>query len=118
MEEKERMLTKNDEVQKNVDNPLIHEDGIYRTVLDGRYFQENHFFQENSKALAIILYMDELGVANPLASSSKTQKLTMFYWTLANIKPELRSSQNTIQLLAIVKSCYLKEPGALGKVLH
>ncbi|XP_044741962.1 uncharacterized protein LOC123302934 [Chrysoperla carnea] len=110
-------LMMNDAVRDNVDNPLTHKNGIFRTVLDGEYYKKNVFFQENLNALAIILYMDELGVANPLASSSKTQKLTMFYWTLANIKPELRSSQNTIQLLAIVKSCYLKNPGALKKVL-
>ncbi|XP_053595515.1 uncharacterized protein LOC128667833 [Microplitis demolitor] len=107
----------NDDVRDCVDNPLVYKEGIFRTILDGEYYKENSFFKENANALAIVLYMDELGVANPLASSSKTQKLTMFYWTLANINPNLRSSQNAIQLLAIVKSCYLKQPGALNKVL-
>ncbi|XP_057336559.1 uncharacterized protein LOC130675088 [Microplitis mediator] len=110
-------LMMNDDVRDCVDNPLVYKERIFRTILDGEYYKENSFFKENTNALAIVLYMDELGVANPLASSSKTQKLTMFYWTLANIKPNLRSSQNAIQLLAIVKSCYLKQPGALNKVL-
>lgn len=87
------------------------------------YWMENFiekmiFFCNNPKALAVVLYYDDLGVANPLASSSRTQKLSMFYWTLANIKPELCSSNNAIQLLAIVKTSYLKEAGASQKILE
>ncbi|XP_011872221.1 PREDICTED: uncharacterized protein LOC105564455, partial [Vollenhovia emeryi] len=112
-----RNLLMNEEIRSNIDHPLEHEDGIYRTVLDGSYYQANTFFRENKNSLAIILYYDDLGIANPLGSSSKIHKLSMFYWVLANIKPELRSSQNAIQLLAIVKSNYAKESKALEKIL-
>ncbi|XP_074114037.1 uncharacterized protein LOC141537101 [Cotesia typhae] len=111
-------LMMNDYVRENVNNPIVHENGVYRTVLDGKFYRENGFFCNNPKALAVVLYYDDLGVANPLASSSRTQKLSMFYWTLANIIPELRSSNNAIQLLAIVKTSYLKEAGALQKILE
>jgi len=42
----------------------------------------------------------------------------MFYWTLANIYPEYRSSLNAIQLYAIVKTEYLQKPNALQTILE
>jgi len=113
-----KTLLMNEDIRSNVDNPLEHENGVYRTVLDGSYYQENTFFREHKNSLAIILYYDDLGIANPLGTSSKIHKLSMFYWVLANIKPELRSSKNAIQLLAIVKTNYAKEPKALEKILQ
>jgi len=113
-----KTLLMNEDIRSNVDNPLEHENGVYRTVLDGSYYQENTFFREHKNSLAIILYYDDLGIANPLGSSSKIHKLSMFYWVLANIKPELRSSKNAIQLLAIVKTNYAKESKALEKILQ
>lgn len=46
------------------------------------------------------------------------KKVTNFYWTLANIYPEFRSSKNSVQLYAMVKTAYLKKPGALVRVLQ
>ena len=42
----------------------------------------------------------------------------MFYWTLANIKPEVRSLLNTIQLYAIVRTEHLKQPNGITKILQ
>ena len=41
----------------------------------------------------------------------------MFYFNLANIRPELRSNLATIQLLTIVKSTYLNKYG-IDKILE
>ncbi|XP_034939465.1 uncharacterized protein [Chelonus insularis] len=111
-------LLMNDEVRLHIDNPLDHDPSVYRTVLDGSYYRENEFFRNNKNSLAISLYYDDVGITNPSGASSKNQKLAMFYWTLLNIKPELRSSNNTVQLYAIVKTIYLKEPNALEKILR
>lgn len=56
----------NDEVRSCVDNPRLKEKKIYKTVLDGSFYQNNDFFQRNKNALAIILYYDDLEVVNPL----------------------------------------------------
>lgn len=69
----------NEEFGNNINNFEQLEDGVLRTVLDGSYYKENELFSETEKALAIILYYDELGVANPHGSHSKTEKLVMFY---------------------------------------
>lgn len=111
-------LLKNDEVRMNIENPKPVTEGVYRTVLDGSYYQDNDFFRNHKNALAIIFYYDDLGIANPLGSASKNQKLSVFYWTLGNIYPEFRSSKNAIQLYAIVKTEFLKKSGALEKVLE
>lgn len=55
-------LLMNDEVRANVDNPLLHKEGIYRSVLDGSYYQQNEFFQNENNPLGNILYYDDLGV--------------------------------------------------------
>jgi len=91
---------------------------FFRTVLDESYYQENTFFREHKNSLAIILYYDDLGIANLLGTSSKIHKLSMFYWTFANIKPELRLSKNAIQFLAIVKTNYAKKSKVLEKILQ
>lgn len=55
---------------------------------------------------------------NVVGASTKAQKITMFYWTLANTYPEFRSTSNSVQLYAIAKSEHLKKPGALEKILE
>ncbi|XP_011883997.1 PREDICTED: uncharacterized protein LOC105571135 [Vollenhovia emeryi] len=73
--------------------------------------------------LNMLLCNDEvrLNVENARAQEGDVLKCqckkSMFYWTLANIPPEVRSTQNTVQLLAIVKTEYLKK-GGLQKVLE
>lgn len=111
-------LLQNEEIRLNVENPKLHENGIFRTVLDGSYYRENALSQNYNNTLAIIFYYDDLGIANPLGSAAKTHKMSMFYWTLANIYPEFRSTSNAIQLYAIVKTEYLKKPYALEIILQ
>ncbi|XP_057329780.1 uncharacterized protein LOC130670395 [Microplitis mediator] len=111
-------LVSNKEVYFNIMSNPENSDYIYRTVLDGKFYKNNEFFKNNKNALAIVFYYDDLGVANPLGATAKAHKLSMFYWTLANIRPEVRSSLNTIQLYAIVKTEHLKQPNAINKILQ
>ena len=79
-------------------------------------------FQSNKCALQLNLYYDELEICNPLGSRRKIHKLGnndtqlmtftlvcschyqgAFYYMLGNLKPSLRSSTNTIQLLVLAK---------------
>ncbi|XP_066588077.1 uncharacterized protein [Prorops nasuta] len=113
-----RNLLNNKEVRCNIKSYKNYNDGVLRSVLDGQFYQENDFFRRNKNALAIILYYDDVGVTNPIGAASKVHKLSMFYWTLANIKPEVRSSLNIIQLYAIVKTDYLKKANGLEKILE
>ncbi|XP_060574071.1 uncharacterized protein LOC132731817 [Ruditapes philippinarum] len=71
----------------------------------------------NGIFLQLVLYMDDIEIVNPIGSHTKKHKVTMIYFTLANIPPEFRSKYEAIQLLAVVKSQDVKEFG-LGKILH
>ncbi|XP_043285551.1 uncharacterized protein [Venturia canescens] len=113
-----RALLRNKDVKYCVDNPRDNEnDGVLRNVLDGSFYRTHEFFQENRKALAIILYYDDLEIASPLGSKTSVHKLSMFYWSLANIYPELRSTLQTVNLFAIVKTQFLKKFG-VDKILE
>ena len=113
-----RNLVLNDDIRYCIENPIENRnDQVYRTVLDGFHYRNDPFFIRNPDALAIILYYDDLGIANPLGVKSTTHKLSMFNWTLANIYPELRSTSKVVNLLAIVKTTTLKKFG-IAKVLE
>lgn len=107
----------NDEVRSCVDNPRLKEKKIYRTVLDGSFYQNNDFLRRNKNGLAIILYYDDLEVVNPLGANTTKRKLAIFYWTLANIYPKVRSTLKTVNLLSIAKYSVLKKYG-VGKILE
>jgi len=113
-----RNLLNNQEIRENIENPRQYEDGVFRTVLDGSYYRESDLCQRHQNVLAVILYYDDLCIANTLGTAAKKHKMSMFYWTLANIYPEYRSSLNAIQLYAIVKTEYLQKPNALQTILE
>jgi len=85
-----------------------------KSVLDGQYYKSHEIFSKTSNSLAIILYYDELEVANPLGS--RTHKIGMFYWSLANIYPEWRFSFRAINLFAIAYYTDIVK-GGLDKIL-
>lgn len=108
-----KRLLLNDQVRACVDNPKQSRD-YYRTVLDGEYYRCNPIFSQVVNALAIIFYYDEIEVADPLGS--KSHKLGMFYWTLANVYPEFRSTLQANNLLLVANYCHIKKYG-IKKVL-
>ena len=78
--------------------------------------------------LQFIIYFDEVETNNPLGASKGKHKLGMrkcalmydhhvvlhvalFYYTLGNIRPKLRATLKTIQLIAVVTTPNLKEYG-------
>lgn len=86
-----------------------------KSILDGDYYRAHPFFSSVRNSIAIILYYDELEVVNPLGS--RTHKLGMFYWILANIYAELRSTLRSINLYAIVRYSYVVKFG-IDKILN
>lgn len=72
-------------------------------ICDGEFIRNSPFFQQNPNAIQVILNTDDVEIVNPLGSHIKKHKLTMFYFTIANIPPQYRSKLHIIQLLAIAK---------------
>lgn len=88
--------------------PQIADEILYRTRIDDGFIRDlsdasccsEHEIFSDMQSLRIISYSDEFVVTNPLRSTGKIHKLTGFYYTLANIRPQYRSALNVIQLIA------------------
>jgi hypothetical protein len=95
-----------------VKNPRQYREGEFRTVTDGLFFRYHSIVQQNAGiVLAILIYCDDVEFADPCKSKALRHKLRLYYWTLGNIYPELRSSLEAINLLAVVKSDVVKKYG-------
>lgn len=89
----------NEKIQANPSSP-----GMYMSHEDGTYFKENQFLSEAGELkLSLILYMDDLEIANPLGTSRKIHKLCAVYWLLANLPSKYRSSLHVVQLALLCK---------------
>ena len=86
-------------------------------ICDGDSVKCDPLFSRNPKALQIILTNDDIEMVNPIGSHTKKHKLSMFYYTLANIPPESRSRLQAIQFLGVAKSKDLRKRGP-GVFLH
>ena len=98
-------------------------DGVLRDICDGEFFSQHPVFSQHNDALQIILYYDNIDMANLLGSRAGNHKLGMttltqqsmyehvgcFYFTLGNICPMHRSTLLSIFVLAIAKSSLLRE---------
>lgn len=89
----------------------------YKTILDGSFYKDSAFFQNNNNALGAILYYDEAVFTNPIGTRAKPHKMGLFYWSLANLDPRVRSTFDAMQLYAIVNYETMKKHG-LRKVME
>lgn len=60
------------------------------------------------------LYIDDIGVTNPIGSRSNRHKMTMVYFSLEDIPDKFRSEVQSINLLAVVPSNCIK----VRKICH
>lgn len=79
------------EIWKYVNSVHTSSSGFMHDIGDGNYLKSNELFQRNPNALQIFLNTDDIEIVNPIGSHTKKHKLSMFYFTLGNIPPELRS---------------------------
>ena len=96
--------------QKNSD-PYFHEDDVVKDCRDGLNFRQNEFFKQNPTAVPLLLFQDELEVANPLGSGKTKHKIQCTYFTTLEIVPALRSKVKSIQLCSLVLSRHWKKHG-------
>ncbi|XP_022088209.1 uncharacterized protein LOC110977964 [Acanthaster planci] len=102
-------LLKHNEVAKEVVKGHSSNDGFMYDICDGSYVADHRLFQDN---IQIVMYTDDIEIVNPIGSHVKKHKLSMFYWSLANIRPAYRSKLSAINLLAVAKTADLKNEAA------
>ena len=86
-------------------------DGLISDYCDGSLYQSHNLFKTRKDALQLVLYFDEIEVCNPLGAQRGIHKLGMFYYMIANLRPELRSTHRSIQLVACVTCPNLQKYG-------
>ena len=80
-------------VVKSFKSNTLHPATEFNDVWDGEFIKSNPVLIEKKGAiLAIQLYTADVEQANPLGSKKGKHKITVFYWTLLNLPPEVRSS--------------------------
>ncbi len=99
------------EIRTTVSTSHYSESSMMKDVCDGMYIRTHPLFLKDPSALAIVLNHDDMEIVNPLGSRVKKNKLSMFYFYLANISPQFRSKLAAIQLAAIARSRELRKYG-------
>lgn len=68
-----------------------HKKGIYTDFTDGNVFLNNTFFQDNPRALRLILYQDSFEIVTPIGPARKKYKLLAVYLSIGNLSDHIRS---------------------------
>ena len=87
------------------------DDELMKDFCDGQYIKTNQFVQQHMPCLQILINTDSLIVVNPIGAHVKKHIIDVFYWTLANIRPGLRSRWSSMHLLGICKTNFFKKHG-------
>lgn len=115
-------LCRHTDILDKVQETKMAQAGHYVSHQDGSYFKENDLFCSSDELkLPLILYIDDLEIANPLGTSRKIHKLSSVYWILADLPSKYRSGLHVIQLAALCKVSDIQMFGnerALGPLLR
>jgi hypothetical protein len=72
-------------------------------------FRDGHFGNRiDDDSFLVQLYLDDIGVTNPIGAKKDNHKLAMFYFSLEDVPDQYRSKLDFIQLVAICESKVLK----------
>ncbi|CAF4644957.1 unnamed protein product, partial [Rotaria socialis] len=94
------------EISENIQQQRIsveNDSYLMFSIRDGHY---GNRFDEDS--LMIQLYLDDIGLTNPLGAKRDKHKMTMVYFSLEDVPDKYRSKLDFIQLVAVCESKHLK----------
>lgn len=94
------------EISENIQQQRIsveNDSDLMFSIRDGHYGNQ---FDEDS--LLIQLYLDDIGLTNPLGAKRDKHKMTMVYFSLEDVPDKYRSKLDFIQLVAVCESKHLK----------
>ena len=107
-----RILMEDDTYISQVqEDPYFHEEDVYKDSRDGTHYRENPFFIENPDAVPLLVFQDELEIANPLGAAKTKHKINCTYYSSMEIQAPLRSKVSSIQLVSLVLSRHWKKFG-------
>lgn len=94
------------EISKNIQQRRIIVEDDPDLMFSVRDAQFGHRFDEDS--LLIQVYLDDIGLTNPLGAKRDKHKMTMVYFSLEDVPDKYRSKLDFIQLVAVCESKHLK----------
>lgn len=109
------------DILDKIEETKVAQKSHYVSHQDGLYFKENTFFSSDDLKITLILYTDDVEIANPLGTSRKIHKICALYWMLADLPSKYRSALHVIQLAALCKVADIQTFGyekALGPLLR
>lgn len=112
----QKLLNKTDILEKAM-SVKVHVAHGYSSYADGEHFKENCLLSQDEFTVALILYLDDCEVANPLGTSKLKHKMCAVYWVIANIPAKYRPTLNSIQLALLCNTSIVKKCG-YDKVLQ
>ena len=80
-------------------------DGLLADYCDGSDFLCHPLYSREKNSLQIMIYYDDVEVCDPLGH------VCLFYYTIGNLSPYLRSQLISIQLLAVAKTTVINKYG-------
>ena len=80
-----------------------HDDDLMFSIRDGY-----HGSRLDHDSLLLQLFLDDIGLTNPIGSKRDQHKMSMVYFSLEDIPDQLRSKVDFIQLVAVCESKILK----------
>lgn len=95
------VLLKKADIAEKLQEQTARKPGEFSSHVDGSYYQGNPLFAEGGIKFSLILYVDDLEIANPLGTSNE---MCAAYWSLANLPVKYRSALHTIQLALLCNS--------------
>ena len=113
-----QILFENEEIyhllERTPSGHSVHFDDDLNCIEDlccGSLSVKHHFIVAHPTCLKFIIYYDELTFSNPLGAAAINTKYGVFYFTLGNFPPSLRSHLDFIFLLGIGRAADLKGAG-------
>ena len=88
----------------------LSRDEVMRDFHDGE-FCRGHVFFSNGKNIALLLYVDDCEIANPLGSKAGMHKIGVIYCTILNLPAKFRSSLCNHYLVALYNAGDVKTYG-------
>lgn len=95
-------IFKHTNILDNIRETKMSQEGNFKSHQDGSYYRENELFSlSDNLKLPLLLYIDDLEMANPLGTLRKIHKLCSVYWVFADLPSKYRSSLHVLQLATL-----------------
>jgi len=98
-----KLLMSNEKFREVVQSENPNNKGLISSFVDGQHYRNNAFYHDCDLVLRLLLYYDELEIANPLGSKTGIHKIGAFYYTIQNLPDHLISSLENMHVLLL---CY------------